>query len=142
MIELPMNPESHPRVVARIRVMGKDFHLEYMNLPVGTHDLYARQFVYRAPTVDEGRYTFTRDEVRKAEKSFESLREQIYSLGIENRNLRRIKLPPADADCAAAFSAWFGMPVDDDMDIQTSVAWEHWQFAWNAALAHKKHIDG
>lgn len=132
-VELPTLPEPLPPVVARVRVMGKDWYLEYMNLPVGTHDLYARQFVYRAAREDEGKYTFTRAEVEKAEKSFEDLRDQVRALEIENRRLRNIKLPPADVDCVVAFGEWYGMPVDDEMDIQTQVAWENWQIAWNAA---------
>lgn len=140
-VELPMNPEPHPPVVARVRVMGKEWHLDYLNLPVGTHDLYARQFVYRAPTESEGKYTFTRAEIEKAEKSFESLRDQIRELEIENRRLRNIKLPPVDVDGVVAFSKWYGMPVDSDMDIQTQVAWENWQIAWNAALEHKRHRE-
>lgn len=35
--------------------------------------------------------------------------------------------------CKEAFEKWHGFDVCDDMDIQTSVAWENWQKAWNAA---------
>jgi hypothetical protein len=31
-----------------------------------------------------------------------------------------------------AFEAWRGFEVADDMDIQTSVAWENWKVAWKA----------
>lgn len=32
-----------------------------------------------------------------------------------------------------AFEQWFGFEVSDDMDIQTSVAWDNWRIAWAAA---------
>ena len=32
-----------------------------------------------------------------------------------------------------AFEQWFGFEVSDDMDIQTSVAWDIWRVAWAAA---------
>ena len=32
----------------------------------------------------------------------------------------------------AEFEKWHHFPVTDDMDIQTEVAWENWQAAWNA----------
>lgn len=34
---------------------------------------------------------------------------------------------------AQAFESWFGFEVCPDMDIQTSVAWDHWRAAWNEA---------
>jgi len=32
-----------------------------------------------------------------------------------------------------AFEAWHGFEVCDEMDIQTSVAWDSWKTAWRAA---------
>ncbi|WP_225784500.1 hypothetical protein [Xenophilus sp. Marseille-Q4582] len=44
------------------------------------------------------------------------------------------KHPPATIECITAFSRWFGLsPLDSDIDIQTDVAWDHWQHAWHAA---------
>ena len=37
--------------------------------------------------------------------------------------------------CKTAFEAWYKMPVDADMDIATSVAWDNWRSAWAAAYA-------
>ena len=34
-----------------------------------------------------------------------------------------------------AFEKWYGFRVCENMDIQTSVAWENWQAAWLAAVA-------
>lgn len=46
------------------------------------------------------------------------------------------KHPPASIECATAFTKWFGLsPLDSDIDIQTEVAWDHWQHAWHAAIA-------
>jgi hypothetical protein len=36
------------------------------------------------------------------------------------------------------FEAWHGFEVSDDMDIQTSVAWDNWKTAWIAATAHAR----
>lgn len=33
------------------------------------------------------------------------------------------KHPPATIECVTAFSKWYGMPVCENMDIQTEVAW-------------------
>ena len=33
-----------------------------------------------------------------------------------------------------AFEKWYRLKVCYEMDIQTAVAWDHWQVAWNAAL--------
>ena len=38
------------------------------------------------------------------------------------------------------FEAWFDFEVSDDMDIQTSVAWDNWKIAWHKAMAHAKWI--
>ena len=35
--------------------------------------------------------------------------------------------------CRKDFEKWHGFDVCEDMDIQTSVAWENWQKAWNSA---------
>lgn len=35
----------------------------------------------------------------------------------------------------AEFEKWHRFPVTDDMDIQTEVAWDNWQAAWEAATA-------
>lgn len=43
------------------------------------------------------------------------------------------KHPPATIQCVSAFTKWYGMSVCDDMDIQTEVAWDHWQHAWHAS---------
>lgn len=43
------------------------------------------------------------------------------------------KHPPATIQCVNAFSKWYGLPVCEDMDIQTEVAWAHWQRAWHAS---------
>lgn len=34
------------------------------------------------------------------------------------------------------FEAWYGFEVCDEMDIQTSCAWENWKVAWKAAMNH------
>lgn len=44
-----------------------------------------------------------------------------------------VKHPPATIECVTAFSKWYGLPVCEHMDIQTEVAWDHWQHAWNSA---------
>jgi pterin-4a-carbinolamine dehydratase len=36
------------------------------------------------------------------------------------------------------FEKWHGFEVCDDMDIQTSVAWDNWKVAWKAAMKHAK----
>ena len=82
--ELQMNPEPHPPIVARVRVMGKDWQLLYMNLPVGMHDLYARQFSYRAPAQAAGSVTFTRDEISGYENHVETLNSVIAKLERKN----------------------------------------------------------
>lgn len=66
----------------------------------------------------------------------ERLRYQVSDLTWEVKRLKAIKLPPPDVDCVVAFGRWYGMPVDQDMDIQTQVAWENWQIAWNAGEKH------
>ena len=35
--------------------------------------------------------------------------------------------------CKEAFEMWYRLGVAMHMDIQTEVAWENWQAAWNAA---------
>ena len=37
------------------------------------------------------------------------------------------------------FEARHGFEVCDDMDIQTSVAWDNWKEAWKAAMAHARY---
>jgi hypothetical protein len=32
------------------------------------------------------------------------------------------------------FEQWYGMPLDENMDIQTRVAWENWCSAWDSAV--------
>ena len=32
------------------------------------------------------------------------------------------------------FEQWYGMPLDENMDIQTEVAWENWCAAWDSAV--------
>ena len=34
------------------------------------------------------------------------------------------------------FEELHGFEVCDDMDIQTSVAWDNWKIAWRAAMGH------
>lgn len=34
------------------------------------------------------------------------------------------------------FEAWHGAELNDDMDIQTSVAWDNWRVCWRAAKNH------
>ena len=34
-----------------------------------------------------------------------------------------------------------GFPVHSDMDIQTEVAWENWQAAWNAGISAVSMVD-
>lgn len=43
------------------------------------------------------------------------------------------KHPPATIECVNAFSKWYGFSVCEHMDIQTEIAWDHWQHAWHAA---------
>ncbi len=38
-------------------------------------------------------------------------------------------------ECVVAFGKWYGLPVAEDMDIATEIAWRNWQAAWNAAMA-------
>lgn len=33
-----------------------------------------------------------------------------------------------------AFEHWHGFEVCDEMDIQTSVAWDNWKVAWKSAM--------
>jgi hypothetical protein len=80
--------------------------------------------------------TFTRAEVKAHEAAMELLRYQVRDLTWEVKRLKAIKLPPPDVDCVVAFGHWYGMPVEQDMDIQTQVAWENWQIAWNAGEKH------
>ena len=37
--------------------------------------------------------------------------------------------------CKDAFEQWYQLGVCMHMDIQTEIAWENWQAAWNAAAA-------
>ena len=37
--------------------------------------------------------------------------------------------------CKDAFEEWYQLGVCMHMDIQTEIAWENWQAAWNAAIA-------
>ena len=37
------------------------------------------------------------------------------------------------------FESMHGFEVNDDMDIQTCVAWDNWRIAWKAAMAHAKY---
>lgn len=62
--------------------------------------------------------------------------ERFFKCGDQNDDGKREprKLPPPSIQCACAFTEWYGMPIDADMDIQTQVAWENWQIAWNASL--------
>ncbi len=32
------------------------------------------------------------------------------------------------------FESWYGMPVEENMDIQTEVAWSNWCAAWDDAV--------
>jgi hypothetical protein len=41
--------QAQPKCGAIIEVFGKDWRLEYMNLPVGRHKLYTQQYEYTAP---------------------------------------------------------------------------------------------
>ena len=41
----------------------------------------------------------------------------------------------ATIDCVVAFGQWYGMPVAEDMDIATEIAWRNWQAAWNTAMS-------
>ena len=34
------------------------------------------------------------------------------------------------------FESWYGMPVEENMDIQTKVAWYNWCAAWDKATKH------
>lgn len=36
--------------------------------------------------------------------------------------------------CQEAFERWYGFPVHEEMDIQTSCAWGNWCDAWNTAI--------
>lgn len=37
-----------------------------------------------------------------------------------------------------AFEELHGFEVGDEMDIQTSVAWDNWKTAWRAAASHER----
>ena len=45
--EQPEQPEQEP--VAVINVLGNDWRIEYLSLPVGKHRLYAQQYTYTTP---------------------------------------------------------------------------------------------
>lgn len=49
--------------------------------------------------------------------------------------------PLPTIECVVAFGKWYGMPVAEDMDIATEIAWEHWQAAWNAAMTEAARMD-
>lgn len=55
-------PEQEPECVAVINVLGKDWRLEQLSLPVGKHKLYAQQYTYTAPPRREW-VGLTKDEV-------------------------------------------------------------------------------
>lgn len=38
------------------------------------------------------------------------------------------------AKCKEAFEKWHGFTVCEEMDIQTSCAWDNWCDAWNTAI--------
>jgi hypothetical protein len=42
-------PEQEPECVAVINVLGNDWRIEHLSLPVGKHRLYAQQYTYTAP---------------------------------------------------------------------------------------------
>lgn len=85
--------------------------------------------------------TLTRAEVEAATAALDSLRHRVADLEWEANRLRRIKLPPAEVDCVTGFTAWFGMPVEADMDMQTQLNWEAWQIAWNAGYCRRDSLD-
>lgn len=37
------------------------------------------------------------------------------------------------ADCQAAFENWYKMPLCENVDIATEIAWANWQTAWKAS---------
>ena len=37
------------------------------------------------------------------------------------------------------FEAWHGFEVCDEMDIQTSVAWDNWKKAWESAMEYAEY---
>ena len=39
-----------------------------------------------------------------------------------------------DEEKKRRFESWYGMPVEENMDIQTEVAWSNWCAAWDAAF--------
>lgn len=41
--------------------------------------------------------------------------------------------PPATIQCVVAFEKWYRLPVCENMDLQTEIAWDHWQHAWHAS---------
>lgn len=41
--------------------------------------------------------------------------------------------PPATIQCVAAFEKWYRLSVCENMDLQTEIAWDHWQHAWYAS---------
>ncbi len=47
----------------------------------------------------------------------------------------------ATIDCVVAFGRWYGMPVAEDMDITTEIAWRNWQAAWNAAMSEAAKME-
>lgn len=57
-------PQTVPKCVAIIEVLGKDWRIEYMSLPVGKHKLYAQEYNYTAQPVqtDDQKPWFTMDE--------------------------------------------------------------------------------
>lgn len=49
--------------------------------------------------------------------------------------------PPPTVECVVAFGKWYGMLVEEDMDITTEIAWKNWQAAWNAAMAEAAKME-
>ena len=39
-----------------------------------------------------------------------------------------------DEEKKTRFESWYGMPVEENMDIKTKVAWSNWCAAWDAAF--------
>lgn len=56
-------------------------------------------------------------------------------VGEPRTDLHKPPLPPPSIDCVVEFGRWYGLPVDEHMDLQTQIAWDHWQRAWNAGSA-------
>lgn len=78
--------------------------------------------------------TFTRKEVIEHEQTIARLRDELHTLQRHVAFINAERFPIPGDNCQESFEHRHGYSVSADMDIQTEVAWNEWQIAWNAAL--------